>query len=410
VSARRESVKEIRYGGSRSNSESKYHLPCRLLATIGKENLKVKPKHRDDANGGPPLREDSGQFILTHFTLDRQSGLPLYLQIAHELMYLIETGVLRDGDAPPSLRRLAKQLRISFLTVDKAYKWLEARGVLATRRGIGWKVALIREHSEQDARERLRLTKFVDETLSSAIQNGFDPMAFARNMVHRATAVEQRVPSRKLAFVECHSEYVDDYVAELRRELSEFNVEIRGMLTDSLIDVSKRACPEREFLKNTDYVLTTFYHSGFVQQVVSPLKRRIVTLSLALNKEALYKVVSLPSKLRVGAILGPTDPAPTIVKSLEYYRDQPAGSIPYAIVTDSAAVKRLRAKTDSIAYTIACQDQVNSFLKKNEIGILLRFGPAENDIRKVRALLGSSARTISASPATGTGSASKMIR
>ena len=161
----------------------------------------ARPKHRDPATDAASAPEGVGEVILKHFILDRQSGLPLYLQIAHELMYLIETGVLRDGDAPPSLRRLGKELRISFLTVDKAYKWLQSRGVLTTRRGIGWKVALIREHSDQDARERLRLTKFVDETLSSAIQHGFDPMTFARNMAHRATAMEQRVPSRKLAFV-----------------------------------------------------------------------------------------------------------------------------------------------------------------------------------------------------------------
>lgn len=360
----------------------------------------ARPKRRDGSNGGPDTSEGVGEVILSHFVLDRQSGLPLYLQIAHELMYLIETGVLRDGDAPPSLRRLAKQLRISFLTVDKAYKWLQARGVLATRRGIGWKVALIREQSNQDARERLRLTKFVDETLSSALQHGFDPMALARYMVHRATAIEQRVPYRKLAFVECHSEYVDDYVAELRKELSEFNVEIRGMLTGSLADASKRDHTDREFLNNADYVLTTFYHSGFVQQIVSKLSKRVVTLSLALSKEALYKIVSLPRNLRIGAILSPTDPAPTIVKTLEYYRDQRAGSIPYAIVTDAAAVRRVRAKTDSIAYTIACQDRVQSFLKKDETGIILRFGPAENDIRKVQALLGSSSGRVSVQPVT----------
>jgi DNA-binding transcriptional regulator YhcF (GntR family) len=348
----------------------------------------ARPRRRDGINGAVrPL----GGAVLNHFILDRQSGFPLYLQIAHELMYLIETGVLRDGDAPPSLRQLAAQLRISFLTVDKAYKWLQSRGVLATRRGIGWKVVLISEHSEEDARERLRLTKFVDETLTSAIHHGFDPLVFARNIVHRAS-IEKRVPSRKLAFVECHSEYVDDYVAELRRELSEFNIEIRGMLTTALADATKKKCADGDFLNLTDYVLTTFYHSGFVQKIVAPLSRRVITLSLALNKEPLYKIVSLPRDVKVGAILGPSDPAPTIVKSLEYYRDLPPGSIPYAIVTDAGAVKRLRAKTDVIAYTIVCQDQVNSFLKKNETGILLRFGPAESDIRKLQALLGFSSR------------------
>jgi DNA-binding transcriptional regulator YhcF (GntR family) len=357
-------------------------------------------RHHETSPQGGPTRDGTAETILSHFILDRQSGLPLYLQVAHELMYLIETNMLRDGDTPPSLRRLAKQLRISFLTVDKAYKWLQSRGVLETRRGIGWKVALIREESDQHARENLRLTKFVDDTLSSAIEQGFDPMNLARKMLHRATALEHRVVSRKLTFIECHPEYVDDYVAELRRELSEFNVEIRGMLTDSLAEVGKRQCANRDFLKSSDYVLTTFYHSGFVQKSVIPLNRRVVALTLSLNKEALYKVVSLPRNLRVGAILSPTDPAPTIVKSLEYYRDQPAGSIPYAIVTDPAAVKRLRAKTDSIAYTIACRDRVNSFLKKDELAILLRFGPAEDDIRKVQALLRSSSRRVSPQLAT----------
>ena len=355
----------------------------------------ARPKHRDGVNTGLNSPDRTGEVILGHFTLDRQSGLPLYLQIAHELMFLIETGVLRDGDAPPSLRRLAKQLRISFLTVDKAYKWLQSRGVLATRRGIGWRVTLIREYSDQDAREQLRLTKFVDETLAAAIELGLDAMAFARTAVHRATAIEQRVPPRKLAFVECHSEFIDDYVVELRKELSEFNVEIRGMLTEALADIMNKKCADGDFLNRADYVLTTFYHSGFVQQAVSPLNRRVIALTLSLNKEALYKIVSLPRNQRVGAILGPTDPAPTIVKSLEYYRDVPSGSIPYAIVTDAAAVNRLRAKTDSLAYTIPCQDRVSSFLKKNETAILLRFGPAEEDIRKVQALLGSSSRRAS---------------
>ena len=349
----------------------------------------ARPRRRHDPRGGLAPVVPSAQ-ILQHFILDRESGLPLYLQIAHELMYLIESGSLRDGDAPPSLRQLAKQLHISFLTVDKAYKWLQSRGVLATRRGIGWRVVSVREQPNHDARERLRLTKFVDETLASALERGFDPMTFARNVVHRATAMEQRTPTRKLAFVECHSSFVDDYVAELGKELSEFNVEIRGLLTTSFPESVTRKSLDREFLESVDYVLTTFYHVSAVKQFVSTLNKRVIALSLSLNKEALYEIVSLDRNLRVGAILSPKDPAPTIVKSLEYYRDLPSGSIPYAIVTDAAAVKRLRAKTDSIAYTIACQQQVSSMFKKDEAGILLRFGPSEDDIRKVQALLGSS--------------------
>jgi hypothetical protein len=137
---------------------------------------------------------------------------------------------------------------------------------------------------------------------------------------------------------------VDDYVSELAKELSEFNVEIRGMLTTSFTESLNGKSADREFLDHADYVLTTFYDADLVKKFVSAMNQRVIVLSLSLNKEALYEIVSLERNMRVGAILSPPDPAPTIVKNLEYYRDLPAGSIPYAIVTDSAAVRRLRAQ------------------------------------------------------------------
>jgi hypothetical protein len=75
----------------------------------------------------PSANADAREAILKHLILDRQSGLPPYLQIAHEFMCLIETGVLREGDTPPSLRRLVEQLHISLLTpkgrLASAFVW-----------------------------------------------------------------------------------------------------------------------------------------------------------------------------------------------------------------------------------------------------------------------------------------------
>src|SRR5438445_13641093 len=76
------------------------------------------------------------------FTLNQESGLPLYLQIAHEFVYRIETGLLQPGDKLPGIRKLAKELKVSFLTVDKSYRCLRTRGVVTTSRGVGVKVAL----------------------------------------------------------------------------------------------------------------------------------------------------------------------------------------------------------------------------------------------------------------------------
>jgi hypothetical protein len=72
------------------------------------------------------------------------------------------------------------------------------------------------------------------------------------------------------------------------------------------------ASPDCEFLELADYVLTTFYHADFVKKFASELDKRVIALSLSLNKEALYEIVSLELNLRVGAILSPTDPPPRL--------------------------------------------------------------------------------------------------
>jgi len=56
--------------------------------------------------------------------VNRQSGTPLYLQIADQVKYLIATGGLQPGERLPSVRQLAADLGVNFNTVAHAYKEL----------------------------------------------------------------------------------------------------------------------------------------------------------------------------------------------------------------------------------------------------------------------------------------------
>lgn len=330
--------------------------------------------------------QQTAEELLGEFALNRQSGLPLYLQIAHEVVYLVETGVLREGDRPPSLRTLSKYLGISFLTVDKAYRWLQSRGVLKSHRGVGWEVALTVNTPNGESHERPHIIKFVDEMLTSAVNQGFDPMTIAQTAVRRAMSIEQRLPTRKLLFVECHPEYVDDYAAELQRELTDFNVQIQGMLVKELTGASEDA--RRENLKEVDDVATTVYHFDAVNKALAFLGGRVVALTHTIDNDALSKIVSLPPTMRLGALFAPADAPPAIIRSLEYCRDQPPGSIPYALITDTLAVQKMKAKIDVVAYTQPCRHQIGQFFKDKEKCILLRFVPDEQAINKLRTLLG----------------------
>jgi GntR family transcriptional regulator len=66
---------------------------------------------------------------------------PLYLQVKEQLRHRIAVGELRTGDEIPSIRQLAADIRVSVITIKRAYLELELEGVIQTRQGRGSFVA-----------------------------------------------------------------------------------------------------------------------------------------------------------------------------------------------------------------------------------------------------------------------------
>ena len=66
---------------------------------------------------------------------------PIYAQITRQIEQQILSGTLRQGDALPSIRLLAKELRISVITTQRAYEELQAWGFITTVPGRGSFVA-----------------------------------------------------------------------------------------------------------------------------------------------------------------------------------------------------------------------------------------------------------------------------
>lgn len=69
--------------------------------------------------------------------ISNASGLPIYEQIVAQLKAMILDGTLKTGDALPSMRMLAGQLRISVITTKRAYEELEREGFIESYTGKG---------------------------------------------------------------------------------------------------------------------------------------------------------------------------------------------------------------------------------------------------------------------------------
>lgn len=69
--------------------------------------------------------------------ISNSSDKPIYEQITGQVKNMIMTGQLKEGDALPSMRTLAKELRISVITTKRAYEELERDGFITTVIGKG---------------------------------------------------------------------------------------------------------------------------------------------------------------------------------------------------------------------------------------------------------------------------------
>ncbi|MDD6620951.1 MAG: GntR family transcriptional regulator [Eubacteriales bacterium] len=92
--------------------------------------------------------------------IDNKSGSPIYDQIYTQIKNQIINGVLKENEMLPSIRGLAKDLRISFITTKRAYEELERDGFIYTVQAKGCYVApknteLIREENLKKIEEHI---------------------------------------------------------------------------------------------------------------------------------------------------------------------------------------------------------------------------------------------------------------
>ncbi|MEL1134736.1 GntR family transcriptional regulator [Desulfitobacterium sp. THU1] len=99
--------------------------------------------------------------------ISNSNGKPIYEQITSQIKNLIISGELKPGEALPSMRLLAKELRISVITTKRAYEDLERDGFIESITGKGSFVAL--QNSEFIREEHLRkVEEYLQNTIETA--------------------------------------------------------------------------------------------------------------------------------------------------------------------------------------------------------------------------------------------------
>ena len=94
----------------------------------------------------------------------QNSGIPIYQQIADSFREDIMSGKLKQGEYLPSIRALARELKISVITTMKSYEQLESEGLVTAMQGKGFYV-----NSQDSDMMKEQYMRKVEESLQDAI-------------------------------------------------------------------------------------------------------------------------------------------------------------------------------------------------------------------------------------------------
>jgi len=207
--------------------------------------------------------------------ISRESGVPLRQQLAEHIIYLVATGQLKAGEALPSVRELARRLKIHHNTVSEAYHDLVARTWLVGRRGSRVVVRSGEETAQIQRREDL------DDLINTTIRT-------AREQGYSLQELRERVRERLLVQPPDHFLVVEEEPG-LQRLLAE---EIRASLR-----WPAQACSRQELALNPGLAIGALavvpeYAAGDVTSLV-PKDRPAVSISFSRADEQLKRIRQL---------------------------------------------------------------------------------------------------------------------
>ena len=108
--------------------------------------------------------------------LNKENGIPLYVQLEEQIRLLAHRGELKAGDLMPTVRELAVQLEINSNTIARVYRDLQQAGLLTLRRGVGTFVSRESQIEPLSRRDLKTLEKQADALIATGLRMQLTPV------------------------------------------------------------------------------------------------------------------------------------------------------------------------------------------------------------------------------------------
>lgn len=226
-------------------------------------------------------------------TLNKKSGVPLYIQVKKQIMDLIIEGSLKVGSKMPTERELSETLKVSRNTVSSAYKELEIEGVLKSFQGKGTFVA---EHNRvwkaKDVKDKIY--KFLDLAFEEAIESGMDSKEFLKLVDKHIIEKVEKMNRTTAVYVECNVEQSRMFSKQLS-DSTNMNV-----VPVTLNDLKSMDSKTKKALENSQIIVSTFNHVREVSRLTEIYKKEILGVAINADLGTIVKIARYPEGTRFG--------------------------------------------------------------------------------------------------------------
>lgn len=227
--------------------------------------------------------------------INKDSSVPLYLQIKKQIINLLKRNILKVGDKMPTERELSDKLKVSRNTISTAYNELEQEGILRSYQGRGtfvegelnvWKIQNIKQ----------KIIKFIDLGFEEAVRIGMDVDEFLEVITQRVREKRDFMSKITAIYVECNIEQAEIFGKQLM-ENTDMNI-----ISITLEDISKGSNEINKAIEKSQVIITTFNHVSEVTMLTKKFQKEIIGVSINVDVETIVKIARYPEETKFAFI------------------------------------------------------------------------------------------------------------
>jgi GntR family transcriptional regulator len=232
---------------------------------------------------------------VSRLSVDRGSGLPIYLQIKYQIIHDISMGRLVAGQALPSIRQAAKQLAVTPTTVRHAYDALEDEGFVVGLPGKGVVVTELAPTPQAEAiRRQDALSDLLRPTVMQALSLGYAPNEI-QAAVTRSLAEDDR--SATIHFVGAEPEFIEYYTPLIADAVRDLHVDVVAISLARLEAEGPRSLTPFPLC-----VVSPVRSFPRVREVLQDVRVAVIALALDLSAETIDSLIRIPREARVALV------------------------------------------------------------------------------------------------------------